>query len=282
MTVLVTGSAGRVGSALRAAWQDQARVGQPVLWHRRQPSERPDIVWNIGHGPAPDLPTGLILLHLAGVTRGTAAQLAENRLATAAICQMAVDRRARHVFLMSSAAVYRPIAGLISEADPPDPESVYGRAKHEAEQAAEAILTGPDSPGLTILRLANLAGADALFAACVPGQTVTLDPVPGQAQGPVRSYIGPRALARVLAHLVQLAAEGMVLPRILNLAQSPVVAMGDLLDARGQPWRFGPPRSATVARVAVATDRLDALLPLPPATPAGLIADLDGLPGHRP
>lgn len=282
MAVLVTGSTGQVGRALRAAWATDDGPGMPVLWHGRRDAPSIDVTWDIGSDPAPNLPQGLIVLHLAGVLRGSAAQLAENRAMTRAVCQIARNRRALHVFVMSSVAVYRPVAGLITELVTPDPQGDYGRAKRDAEAVAETTLQGPEAPSLTILRLANLAGADGLLGSCIPGRSVTLDPIAGQPGGPERSYIGPRALAAVLARLVHLAGQGDALPRIVNLAQPPVVAMADLLAARGQDWHFGRQRLGAIARVAVSTDRLAALLPLPPATPASLIADLDSLRGRWP
>ena len=282
MALLVTGSTGRIGRALRAVWSADDAPPIPVLWHGRSDAQNIDIAWDIGADPAPDLPQGLIVLHLAGVLRGSAAQLAENRISTGAVCQAAHDRKARHVFVMSSVGVYRPAAYAITELAPPDPQTDYGRSKREAEIEAEVVLTAPDAPGLTILRLANLAGADALLGACQPGRSVAVDPIAGQVGGPERSYIGPRALATVLTGLIRLADQGAALPRLLNVAQPPVMAMADLLQARGQDWHFGQPRPAAVARVRVSTDRLADLLALEHASPASLIADLDSLRGCWP
>jgi len=77
----------------------------------------------------------------------------------------------------------------------------------------------------------------------------------------------------VLAHLLSLPDP----PAVLNIAQPPAVAMADLLDARRQPWHFGPANPAAIPRLVLDTARLAGLLPLPPATPASLIADLDHL-----
>lgn len=267
-SVLITGSTGRVGGALRAVWADNSVGGLPILWQARRPGPGVDVAWNIGQTPPPDLPQGGIVLHLAGLTRGTAAELDENQRVTAAVCGAV---RAAHHVVMSSAAVYFPSADPIAETVPPAPISDYGRAKLAAEHAALSVAGGR----VTILRLANLAGADALLGNCRPGQVVTLDPIAGQAGGPERSYIGPRVLAQVLAGLF---ARVGTLPAVINLAQPGVMAMADLLTARGQPWRFGPPRDGAVARVVLATDVLAGLVPLPPATPASLIADMASVP----
>ena len=271
--VWVTGASGRVGRALRAVWGPKAHETLPILWHSRNSSDAADIVWDIGQNPPPPLPDGLIVLHLAGKTNGSRDELAQNAAVTEAACQAALSANARHMFLMSTAAVYAPGPGLLDETAPPAPLSPYGASKLAAETVAAQLMPGR----LTILRLANLAGADALLGPLRP--EVVLDPVAGQAGGPVRSYIGPRALAQVLADLLLLAANGTVLPDVLNLAQQPPVAMADLLQARGQPWRFGPPRASAVARVALNTDRLAALVALPRTSPAALIADMTSVPG---
>ena len=267
--LLVTGASGRIGRALRAILPDNKAGDLPILWHGRRAGPGIDLVWDIGVNPPMTLPKGLIILHLAGRTVGNAQELDENRRAAAALCQAAPTA---HVFLMSSAAVYAPGPAPLTEADVPAPISPYGQAKLAAERAAAG-------PGVTILRLANLAGADALLGNVRAGYPVVLDPIAGQAGGPERSYIGPRVLTAVLLGLVARVAAGQTLPPVLNLAQPGVIAMADLLDARGQPWSFGPERAAAVARVVLATGLLQSLFPLPQATPAGLVADLDSVPG---
>ena len=217
-------------------------------------------------------PDGAIVLHLAGCTAGSAEKLAENVGVTREVCAVARAHGARRVFVMSSVAVYRPGPGLLDEAVMPDPIGAYGAAKLAAEWAAVEVLAGSQT-GLTILRLGNLAGADGLLGNLMPGREVVLDPVAGQAGGPERSYIGPGVLGSVLAGLVALED----VPGVVNVAQPGVIAMADLLAARGQPWRFGPAREGVVARVVLATGLLQRLVDVPEATAAGLIADLDGV-----
>jgi hypothetical protein len=79
--------------------------------------------------------------------------------------------------------------------------------------------------------------------------------------------------------LAALVTQAGRLPAVINLAQPGVIAMADLLAARGQPWCFGPPRAGAVARVVLATDVLAGLVPLPPASAASVVADLDSVPG---
>ncbi len=275
ITVLITGASGRVGRALRAVWGQKHPEALEILWQSRDLAADGDLFWDVGQTPMPVLPKGLIVLHLAGKTSGTAQDLAQNVVVTAAVCAATVAAEARHMFMISTAAVYAPGALPLDEAMAPAPQNPYGASKLAAEEVAVQVMQGR----LTILRLANLAGADALLGNARPGVSVSLDPIGGQMGGPERSYIGPRVLADTLAALIRLAAGGLPLPLLLNLAQQPPVAMADLLQARGQAWSFGPPRAAAVPRVALNTDRLAMLIDVPRTSPEGLIADLDSVPG---
>lgn len=229
--LIVTGATGKLGRMLRPFFADAAWLSRGDPW----PEGR-----------------GGTILNLAGVTDPHGPL--EDNVTTAARAIHEGARRGARVLLMSSAAVYG--AGDFSETDPCAPLNAYGAAKLRMEGLAGDA---------TILRLGNVAGADALLGRA-QGQ-VMLDPV-GDG-GPVRSYIGPVTLARVIAALV--AAES--LPRILNIASPPPVTMAGLLDAAGIEWRFGPPREGVVARVGLATDRLAAICPLSPVTPADLVAE---------
>lgn len=276
--LLVTGSTGRVGQLLRAALPGAEAGGLRVLWHGRHPGPGVDFAWNIGHGAPPDLPPGTPILHLAGCTSGDAAALAENATAALAVADLAL-RLAAPLLHVSTAAVYAPAPRDLTEDDRPAPASPYGQAKLQAEQALSQAL--PDGR-LTLLRLANLAGGDMLFGNIRAGLPITLDPIPGQPGGPIRSYIGPATLARVLAALVARLAAGQALPRVLNLAQPGPLAMADVLQAAGARWAWGPPRPAAIPRVTLATARLGALVALPPATPQGLVAELAALAQAAP
>ncbi len=270
--MLVTGANGRIGRALRAVLPESRAAGLPILWHGRETGPWVDLAWDIGTNPPVVLPRGLIILHLAGRIVGDVANYA---LTTEAVIRAANAAGVLHVFVMSSAAVYAPGPEALREDDVPGPISDYGRAKLAAEGVAQRVLQGP---GLTLLRLANVAGADALLGGCLPGRAVLLDPVAGLSGGPERSYIGPRVLACVLEALVARVVVGQDLPLVLNVAQPGVIAMADLLVARGQPWAFGPLRAAAVARVVLDTSLLQSLIALPMATAAGLVADMAGVP----
>lgn len=260
-TVIVTGAGGRLGRLLQQAWPAVAPDLHPV-WLVRQPPAPGQVAWDMALPPPPDLPRHAVILHLAGSVRGPA----ESHPALAqAVLALARASDARHLFLASSAAVYGRAAAAHDEAGPVAPLSDYGRAK----LAAEAVLAG--QPGATCLRIGNVAGADAILG---NPQARRLDPVPDDPRGPLRSYIGPLTLARVLAELARQAAQGRPLPAVLNIAQAPAVAMADLLQAAGRDWRWGPPNPDVIPRAILSTDRLAALVPdLPAASASALVAE---------
>ena len=279
----MTGAGGRLGCLLRHCWAGEAGAG--VVWQSRTGSGAGSLAGNsLAWGFGPDTPAAWpedgVILHLAGVTRGTPTELAVNVSLARSLARIARQLGASHVLFASSVAVYRPGPDDLDEDTAPDPVSDYGRAKWDSELALASDLAGSGT-GLTCLRIGNVAGADALLGgqAASGGSKVTLDPVPGQPMGPARSYIGPRALARVLAGLIPLAPN---LPAALNIAQPGAVVMGDLLNAARLPWGFGPDRPGTVPRVVVHTERLQGLMPVPDATAAGLVADLRSLAGLWP
>ena len=276
-TVFVTGSTGRLGRLLRLVWPDLL-CGMPVVWSARQ-SMPGGLTWDIGRGAGPAMARHSIVVHLAGVLRDGPDQLAHNAVMAEAVCRVAHVAGARHVFLASTAAVYRPMPDDIPESAVPAPANPYGAAKLAAEQAARRVMRVLDAPGLTALRIGNVAGADALLGR---QGTITLDPVPGQAGGPARSCIGPRRFAEVLADLIQKVMDGADLPPVLNVAEPGVVSMADLLTAAGRDWQFGPLRAQTIARVGLDTSQLCRLIPMAPATATGIVTDLAAVSGRWP
>ena len=271
--LVITGAGGRLGRLLRCLWPEALDRRFSPVWYGRNPVIPGVLGWNMGVDPAPDLPGGAVILHLAG----SVARLAEYRASCVAICVAAQAAGARHLFIASSGAVYPPQHAPNNEDTPPAPTNDYGAAKLAAEGAARGAMAS----GLTLLRIGNIAGADALLGGNAPGRRVVLDPVAGQ-NGPERSYIGPTILAGVFSGLAGLAVDGAALPVVLNVAQPGRIAMGDLLDAAGRDWGFGPPNAAALPRLTLATNRLEALLPLPAATAQTLVADLATLSGRWP
>lgn len=268
--LLITGGNGRIGTILHDCWPWAMRDGLRPIWQSRR-SEVGFLHWDILQQPAPPWAGGIVL-HLAG---GRADSDAEVPLALA-VLRAAQAQGARHVFLASSAAVY-PAGTDLGEDTAPAPASPYGEGKRAMEEAA-LDWQARHGGGLTILRIGNVAGADALLGAGRRA-AVTLDPVEGSALGPVRSYIGPAMLAAALARLAALAAARTALPRVLNVAAPRPVAMGALLDAAGIGWSFGPTNPASRPQVTLDTRRLQALVRLPPnaSQPRAIVADWRGM-----
>lgn len=287
--ICVLGATGRLGAILRRQW-DRAPAGA-VRWQARPgaATEVDWVQWDMLAEPWPAdlrLPGGVIL-NLAGVTGGEASALEANVDLGLAGCEAAQRSGAAHVFLCSSSAVYGRGGATIkafSEDDPAHPASAYGAAKLRLEAAALDWASHPDRPGITLLRIGNVLGADALIGGARSGRMISLDPVPGQPEGPMRSYIGPRGLARVLWRLAELAEAGTGLPQVLNIAAPAAVGMAELLEAGRIPWQWGPANPAVLARLVLDTARLEVICPglAGPGTAITLMHELDrGMEGVR-
>lgn len=271
-TVVITGATGRIGRMMQAFWKSTPPVGHKVIWSARQlPAARAGnwLEWDLSQGPA-DLPPGCIILHLAAAIQGDAGRVAQNIAFAKNVLKSAAMAKAQGILFASSIAVLGPSDDPLSEAMPPAPVSDYAKAKLGAEQVFVAGNT--DCP-VSILRIANVVGADALLAAAESGMEVTLDPVPNQKGGPIRTWIGPFTLAKALSDLISIVTKGQSLPGVLNLACQPPIAMADILDASGHEWRFGDVNPAVNARSVVPTEGLYALVDMPQVTPASLIAE---------
>lgn len=272
--ILFLGSNGRVGRLLRQVLtcpppdlQEFAR--RPLIWQARQPQTGPDtLVWS----PGGALPTGLrpqAVVALWGVTSGTATALAQNTYLARAAFDLACQTGARRVLHLSSAAIYGAPSGPVCEASTPKPCTPYGMAKLAMERAIADWQSQGSTPRNTILRLGNVAGADSLFANLAT--PLTLDRFAG-GQGPSRSYIAPRDLARVIARLVTCPLGQ--LPEVANIAGPYPVPMADIARAAGVPirWRTAPPGALERMDLATDTLRLLRLDLADSADPARLVA----------
>jgi len=281
--VLVIGGSGQLGCLLRRAWLNGASGAPETVWQARRENDfaglgGPTMVFDPLAAPenfCAAAQAAEVILMLAGVLRGSAAELARNTdLALAALAAA----RGKPVLIASSAAVYGvPGAqGLCHEDDSLAPVAAYGAAK----AAMEAAVAGHD--GAILLRIGNVAGADALLGRAPPAEGRVLDILP-DGHAPRRSYIGPQALARAIARLSRLAAAGLTLPRAINLALPGVVGMDALLAAAGESWHPRPAPPGVIATVELDVRRaLDlGLVPDLPATAAAILADLRGLETGR-
>lgn len=251
---------------LRRHWRDPAVV---PLWQVRGASGDPD---TLGFSPLDEVPDCRpvdVVLGLAGIVPGPGADLPLNTALGLATVRLGAALGARHIFVASSAAVYGDAPHPQSESAHPAPTSAYGSAKLAMESA---VLDAAQAAGLaaTVLRIGNVAGADALLG---DGEGTRLLDRFADGRGPRRSWIGPRALALALQALSQIGAREAVLPRLLNLAQPGVLAMEDLLRAAALPFDWRPAPATALACVALDTSAAAALIPLAPTTPTGIVAD---------
>ena len=266
---LVMGATGRIGQLVRG--QTLSPELRPI-WQARKPKSG-FLTWDILANPCPDGAASGVTLCLAGVIHGGAGDLAQNESLALAACRAAIEQGGKHVFLASSASVYGASPNPLNEDARLAPIGAYGAAKAAAERAAQALMRGA-GPGISILRIGNIAGLDALLGGMKPDIPVKLDAVAGQPRGPIRSYIGPVSLAHALVRLAEIAARGVVLPRVINVAAG-AVSMADLLDAAGANWSFGDKNPNVIPRVEMDVTLLHRLIDLSPQAgdPAAMVAE---------
>ncbi len=264
--ILVTGASGKLGEVLRRSWATQPEMVLNPLWQTRKNAMPGWVQWDMLAAPygGPSL-TGGCVLHLAGGAAPATCSGTDNADLAISALNMANDCGVGHVFIASSAAVYGKAGPFpLNEDQDAAPASVYGYAKAQMEQAVmDWQHVHPGGPQITILRIGNVFGSDSLIGDAATRTETVLDPVPGAAGGPVRSYIGPQTLARVLAQLCNLALNRASLPPVLNVSATPAAAMASLLQAARLPWRFGPPNDALIPRVELDVRRLYGLVALP-------------------
>ncbi|MFS4583689.1 NAD-dependent epimerase/dehydratase family protein [Phaeobacter sp. C3_T13_0] len=282
--ILILGASGRIGGLLRMCWdgagqdlrwqcrrvQGADRTDQPGQgWHVFDPLADPAALQQVARGAA-------ATLCLAGPVPGggagrdlSAGQFAQHKDLALAVLDAAARARddgpaalPGRVLLASSAAVYGVTPGPLHEDTPLAPVAPYGVAKAEMEQAATTRAT---ELGLevTLLRIGNIAGLDAILGGWRPG--FSLDEW-ADGRTPRRSYIGPRTLADVLATLVCTAD----LPQVLNIAQPGLVSMGGLLQAAALDFGRRPAPDHAIAEVQLDVARLIGLLAAQPSPAAGL------------
>ncbi len=252
MRVVVLGGNGKLGRLLAHVFP------RPVTWLTRK-----DVDIRNGNSLRDALTGADAVLCLAGVTHGRPEPMEANVDLARNTLDAARDVGAGRVFLFSSAAVYGHLSGALSEDGPTAPLSPYGKSKLVMEKMA----VGHAHPN-TVLRLGNVAGADAILGGWKPG--FTLDTL-ADGSTPRRSYIGPVRLAGVLADLC--AVHG--LPALMNVAAPGSVEMGALLEAAQKDWQPRPAQAETIAQVTLDTSRLEQFIDFAPndSRADGIVAD---------
>lgn len=261
--IICVGASGRVGRMVAAVWKsDNDPMDRIVLQSRDydadtnkallrwDPMTGSDALcdWVEQHGSLQ------AMIVLAGVTPGQGQDLTLNSDIATACATAAAAARIPRVLVASSSAVYGAGDGTpFNEASMCQPVNAYGEAKIAMERACRAL----ETPALEIccMRIGNVAGADALLlnvvrmASKVP---VTIDTF-ADGRGPVRSYIGPKSLARVLATL---ATQDTNLPPILNIAAPEPISMDALAQAAGKRWAARPVQMPAQQSITLDTELL--------------------------
>ena len=246
------GASGCLGQALARVWD-----GAVPVWQTRDGAGG-TLAWDILQDSVPDLPRLSGIVVLAGVTAGPPEALALNT----PLAQAGADLGARlgvPVLIASTQAVYGRQPGLLREDAPLMPSNDYGRAKQAMEAAVAAS-------HVTILRICNVAGCDALAAGIARG-SVVLDRF-ADGQGPRRAMLGPLDLCHVIQGVLVAPAR----PSILNVARPGTVAMADVLAAAGVPftWRTAP--ADALPELTMDVSLLQGICPLSGADAAAMAA----------
>ncbi|CUH51484.1 Nucleoside-diphosphate-sugar epimerase [Shimia marina] len=253
-TLLILGANGKLGRLMRAACAriPELQAGWRIIWAARREGAGIDLVV-----PNGVLPTGFpqadAVLALWGVVPGQG-NLEDNTLLAQRALEVARASGAQRVLHCSSSAVYGPGRDCDEQAAL-TPVNAYGLAKIAMEEhilaQKQADAEWPES---CLLRIANVVGADSLFAAMTRGGPVTLDAFE-VGQSPVRSYATPEILWQAVC--AALSAER--LPEVLNVAAANPVAMHQLLEAAQHRFVWQPAPFTAVAEVSMNVTRLQRL-----------------------
>ena len=270
---LFLGASGRIGTGFQRLARMGHWPGPPPLWQTRPGSDRQSenlLIWDMLAAAPPDFGNFQGIIALAGVVNG---DLGLNTDLALAAIDLARTTGRGPVLLTSTAAVYGRLTYPATEETACYPISDYGKAKLAMEQAVAARRRelGSAAPAVCILRIGNVAGADALLAAAARGP-VLLDHF-GENLGPERSYIGMLDLARTMVGLIALSSRSIPLPPILNIAATRPAQMSVLLQAAGPTWAWQPAPPEAMRRIVLDTSKLDALVAPHPKSddPAELI-----------
>jgi nucleoside-diphosphate-sugar epimerase len=282
--VLVVGGTGRLGGLLRRAWIRSGQTG--LVWQTRGSETWADFQFD----PLTDLnayrdaAAGVTtILNLAGTVTGDDAALDLNTTLAMAAIDAARSAGAKVVALASSSAVYGDTGDRADEDSPPRPVSGYGLAKLKMEKAAMAAVreSGSNRPSVVCLRIGNVAGADMLLGGNTSSACTVLD-IFADGTGPRRSYIGPSALAEMLARTLAVAKTGRPLPDALNIGLEGSVTMDALLNVSGRDWSPRPAPSGLLRNVVLDVRRLEQVIGVSPgqSDASTIVADYRDLIGE--
>lgn len=204
-------------------------------WRRQARSGVADVIWD-GAFVRLDRSIfceGATLINMIGQTEGSAEDLtAVNVTFVNDLLRVAAETGVAHVVLASSAAVYGRGSGTpLCESADLTPLTAYGTSKARMEDVAHDHAARHATPAITILRIGNVAGADALTQAAqrhlASGTAMPLH-LFDNGRAATRSYIGPDDLCEVTRAC---APHSGVSPRVLNVAHHQPVQLDHMLAA---------------------------------------------------
>ena len=263
MTTTILGANGRLGGVL---YRHALRSRQ--VWRGQTRSKAGDIHWSglMADPSASDVfQPGSTIINMIGSTSSSKQDLHINNVQFVKdLLTRAANAGVAHVVLASSAAVYGESGDdPLTEDMPLRPLTPYGASKAEMEAAAHAAPTGKDQPAITVLRIANVAGSDALLAAAkqhiVDEKPMFLHQFPN-GDAPVRSYIGPKDLFDVVDKLSKPHGDPL---RTFNVAAAHPVSLDRALEGYKQfllptlEWKYAPVPSKIPPTVFLSTKRLE-------------------------
>jgi len=279
LSTTILGAHGKLGKMIapcadqaKMEWQTQARQGQAdVIWSGDFEDSCADRIFR----------RGATIINMIGYTGPDKDRLYQTNVTFVKhLLAKARDAGVAHVVLASSAAIYGAGTGTpFDENDTPHPLNEYGVSKAAMEAAALSFASAHPSPAITILRISNVAGADALTAAATrniaENTAMPLHRFPDGA-APERSYIGPQDLFQAVRALAD-PFDGP--PRIVNVAHPQSVTLDAVLTAYRKhmfpslEWVDEPVPAGVPQRITLATNQMCQQTELPAYTdPADAMA----------
>ena len=263
MTTTILGANGRLGGVLyrhalrnRQVWRGQTRSkGGDIHWSGLMADKSASGIFQ---------PSSTIINMIGSTSQNEQDLHVNNVQFVKDLLTRAAGIGVAHVVLASSAAVYGNGGDdPLTEGMPLRPLTPYGVSKAKMEAAAHAAPTGKDQPAITILRIANVAGSDALLAAAKRNvsdrKPMSLHQFPN-GEAPVRSYIGPKDLFDVVNTLSKPHGGP---PRTLNVAAAHPLSLDHALEGYKQfllptlEWKPTPVPSKVPSTVFLSTKRLE-------------------------
>ncbi len=260
--VLVLGASGKIGRMLRAVWRETpAQDIEFAYVHRNRSRDHQGIVWRPGE-PLNHFPKVHALVALWGATPRSGYAFSDNTDLAKATLELAAALQVERVLHFSSSAIYPASSKPQSEANFGPAPNAYGQSKLDMEHLIATWASENENRfSNVVLRLANVAGADALFSNIKPGGTVTLDRFP-DGLGPRRSYIGAVDLAKVIEALI----DAKSVQGAINVAAPCATDMAGLAKAAKCNISWKPAPSDAIASVTLDTGKLQSVLRLDEVT----------------